>query len=68
MFIQYTVLGFEPTTFGHESPPITTRPSTICLLQNEIQGNKNIVGVAVMAYPVSMLVKGLLSVKTLIQL
>ena len=26
MSIQYTVLGFEPTTFGHESPPITTRP------------------------------------------
>ena len=26
MYIQYTVLGFEPTTFGHESPPITIRP------------------------------------------
>ena len=25
MSIQYTVLGFEPTTFGHESSPITTR-------------------------------------------
>ena len=23
--IQYTALEFEPTTFGHESPPITTR-------------------------------------------
>ena len=26
MSIQYTVLGFELTTFGHESPLITTRP------------------------------------------
>ena len=26
MSIQYTVLGFEPTTFENESPPITTRP------------------------------------------
>jgi len=26
MSIQYTVLGFEPMTFGHESPLITTRP------------------------------------------
>ena len=26
MSIQYSVLGFEPTTFGHESPPITTSP------------------------------------------
>ena len=27
--IQYTVLGFEPTTFRYESPPITTRPYQI---------------------------------------
>ena len=26
MSIQYTRPGFEPTTFEHESPPITTRP------------------------------------------
>ena len=26
MSIQYTVPGFEPTTFGCESLPITTRP------------------------------------------
>ena len=26
MSIQYTAPGFEPMTFGHESPPITTRP------------------------------------------
>ena len=26
MTIQYTAPGFEPTTFGNESPPITTRP------------------------------------------
>ena len=26
MSIQYMVLVFEPTTFGRESPPITTRP------------------------------------------
>ena len=26
MSIQYTVQGFELTTFGTESPPITTRP------------------------------------------
>ena len=26
MSIQYTVLVFEPTTLGRESPPITTRP------------------------------------------
>ena len=26
MSIQYTVLGFKPTTFGHESPPTTTIP------------------------------------------
>ena len=26
MSIQYMVLGFEPTTLEHESPPITTRP------------------------------------------
>ena len=26
MSIQYMVPGFEPTTFGDESPPITTRP------------------------------------------
>ena len=26
MTIQYTAPGFEPTTFLHESPPITTRP------------------------------------------
>ena len=26
MSIQYMVPGFEPMTFGHECPPITTRP------------------------------------------
>ena len=26
MSIQYMVPGFELMTFGHESPPITTRP------------------------------------------
>ena len=26
MFIQYTAQGFEPTIFGTESHPITTRP------------------------------------------
>ena len=26
MSLQYTAQGFEPTTFRHESPPITTRP------------------------------------------
>ena len=26
LFIQYMVLGFEPTTLKHESPPITTGP------------------------------------------
>ena len=26
MSIQYTLLGFKPTTFSIESPPITTRP------------------------------------------
>ena len=26
MSIQFTVPGFEPMTFAHESPPITTRP------------------------------------------
>ena len=26
MSIQYMVLGFEPTTFGRESLPITTTP------------------------------------------
>ena len=29
MSIHYTVPGFEPTTFGNESPPITTCPWTI---------------------------------------
>ena len=29
MPIQYTAPGFEPTTFGHESPPITTRPGRL---------------------------------------
>ena len=28
MFLQYTVLGFELTSFGNESPPLTTRPAT----------------------------------------
>ena len=32
MFIQYMVLGFEPTTFGLESPSITTRPGLPPLL------------------------------------
>ena len=30
MSIQYMVLGFEPTTFRTESPPITTRPGLFC--------------------------------------
>ena len=29
MSIKYMVPGFEPTTLGHESPPITTRPGLI---------------------------------------
>ena len=29
MSIQYMLLGLELTTFGHESPPITTRPGLI---------------------------------------
>ena len=31
MSIQYTVLGFEPMTFEHESPPITTKPGPLDL-------------------------------------
>ena len=42
MSIQYTVLGFEPTTFGNESPPITTRPGAypIKILQRKFYFTK----------------------------
>ena len=29
MYIRYAVLGFEPTTFEHESHPITTRKGKV---------------------------------------
>ena len=38
MFIQYMVPGFELTTFGHQSPLITTRqglpPQTVLFVQD----------------------------------
>ena len=42
MSIQWTVLGFEPTTFKHESPPITTRPGLpptiiVSILDTQVQ-------------------------------
>ena len=33
MSIQYTMLGFELTTFGHESPPITIRPGLYLIVE-----------------------------------
>ena len=39
MFIQYTAPGFEPTTFGREPPPITTRPGLPSLLTLEVNFN-----------------------------
>ena len=40
MSIQYTVPGFEPTTFGRESLPITTRPGLLYLLPYKVLQNK----------------------------
>ena len=45
MSIQYMVLGFEPTTFIHESPPITTwlvleRSLNIIILQTNFRSTK----------------------------